>query len=69
MVTLKVGDFVKCRNEEDCKERLFELSLYGYGGVVTDVDCTYIRITSVPDESESTLGELDDKSHEGGGRA
>lgn len=62
---LKVGDFIKCRSEEDCKERLFELSLAGYGGVVANVDCTYIRITSVPDDSKSTLGELNDKSPRG----
>lgn len=50
---LKVGDFIKCRSEEDCKERLFELSLAGYGGVVANVDYTYIRITSVPTHTYS----------------
>lgn len=62
---LKVGDFIKCRDENDCKETLFELSLAGFGGVVTDVNYTYIRITSVPDDSKSTLGELNDKSPRG----
>lgn len=59
---LKVGDFIKCRDEKDCKETLFELSLAGFGGVVANVDYTYIRVTSVPDDSKSTLGELNDKS-------
>ncbi len=59
---LKVGDFIKCRDKKDCKETLFELSLAGVGGVVTNVDYTYIRITSVPNDSKSTLGELNDKS-------
>jgi hypothetical protein len=49
---LKVGDFIKCHNEEDCKEALFELSRNGYGAVVTDVSYTLIRITSVPEDAK-----------------
>ena len=47
-----VGDFIKCHNEEDCKEALFELSRNGYGAVVTDVSYTLIRITSVPEDAK-----------------
>ena len=54
---LKVGDFIKCRGEEECKETLFNLSCNGYGGVVTDVDFTYIRITSVPEAAQEEVTE------------
>ena len=45
---LKVGDFIQCRDKQDCVNHLQILVEEGYGAVVTDPSYTLIRITSVP---------------------
>lgn len=42
---LKVGDFIKCRDKQDCENHLRILREEGYGAVLE----TLIRITSVPE--------------------
>ena len=44
---LKVGDFIQCRDKQDCENHLRILREEGYGAVVTDPSYTLIRITSV----------------------
>ena len=47
---LKAGDLIKCTDADECRYYLKALEKEGYGAVVTDIDCTYIRITSVPEK-------------------
>lgn len=53
MNKLKVGDWIKCHDENDCRNILNNLSKLGYGAVIMSVSYRHIVITSVPEDHET----------------
>lgn len=53
MEGLKVGDLIKCANEDDCRKILKELSDLGYGAVRASYNGHWIRITQAYDRIET----------------